>query len=140
MAWCTTDDIIMRAGTRYADALPPGDSGDFVDTLIAQAGAYIAARLAPRYTLDGSTDPGDAILQGLCADEVFYRLVSYRIAGDVIGEGESPLAALKARIEETLDLISSGRMTLSIAQSDRSSSELKTDDRLIIGKPTGWSA
>ena len=136
MAWCASADVEARAGARYDDLLPPGDDGSFTTTLIAEAGAYIAARLKPRYDLDGTTDPGDEVLQGLCADEAFYRLVVYRASGDVI-EGD-PVNALKKQIEDQLDMIASGRMVLSVAQSDRGASQLRTDNRLIIRGPRGW--
>lgn len=137
MAWCTAEDIELRAGSRYSDALPPGDDGSFVTTVITQAAAYIAGRLAPRYSLDGVTDPGDAVLQGLCADEAFYRLMTYRAAGDVI-EGSSVLASLKRQIEETLKLIAEGKMRLSIGEYEPTRSDLRTERRLIIKGPRGW--
>ena len=137
MAWCTAEDIEKRAGTRYSDALPPGDDGSFATTVITQAAAYIAGRLAPRYALDASTDPGDAVLQGLCADEAFYRLMTYRSAGDVV-DGDTVLGSLKRQIEETIKLIAEGKMRLSISEYEPTRSDLRTERRLIIKEPKGW--
>ncbi len=138
--YCTVRDLIDNMSERVLiqltdDATPPTAINESrCLAVIEEASEIIDARLKARYSDLPLQEPISAMIRGICADIVAYKLYSRRNKGDIENVYQRYKAALemldKIRLNEQTPNVSNGSASSAYRVSRRKSERIFTDDVL----------